>query len=318
MGRILVAEVIHEAGLELIAKLGHEAVLPSKYNDQRQVEELIKTVDALIVRILPVSRELMDKAPNLRVIGKHGVGVDNIDVSAATEKGIQVVFTPGASSQAVAEHTITLMLSVAKKITTLDKEVCTGNYWIRNKCQTIELSNKTLGLIGSGRIGSIVGQMCHNGFNMRVLIYDPYLKDTTAVEPWGLLVDSLDEMIPQCDFVSVHCPLTKETKGLVNKNVIDMMKKTAILVNAARGPIVNQKELYRALKDRRIAGAGLDVFEVEPPEQDDPLLRLDNAVLTPHVAAGSEEAMQRVAIEVVMNVTTFLDGSIPQGMVNRI
>lgn len=318
MGRILVADVIHDVGINLITEMGHEAVLPSRYPDPEQVKELSKAVDAMIVRTFPVTRELMDKCPNLQVIGKHGVGVDNIDVSYATEKGIQVVYTPGASSQAVAEHTITLMLSVAKKITAFDNEVRKGNYWVRNEYRTVELSNKVLGLVGSGRIGSLVGQMCKNGFNMRVLVYDPYLKDANAVEPWGQLVASLDEMIPQCDFVSIHCPLTKETNGLVSEAVIDMMKRTAILVNAARGPIVDCEDLYGALKEKRIAGAGLDVFEVEPPQKDDPLLKLDNVVLTPHVAAGSEEAMQRVAMEVVSNVATFLGGGIPDGMVNRI
>ncbi|MGI6129792.1 MAG: hydroxyacid dehydrogenase [bacterium] len=318
MSRILVAELIHDAGIKLIADLGHEAVLLDKYPDPDAVMELSKKVEGLIVRTMPIPRDLIDNAPNLRVIGKHGVGIDNIDISAATEKGIQVVYTPGASSQAVAEHAVMLMLSVAKKVVTFDRELRSGNFWVRNEHRTVELSGKTVGLVGRGRIASLVGQMCYFGFNMKVLVYHPRSDDDSMVKPWGQLTNNLYEMLPQCDFVSLHCPLNKETTDLINDAALECMKKTAILINTARGPIVNSEALYKALKKEQIAGAGLDVFTEEPPAADDPLLQLDNVVLTPHMGTGSEEAMQRLATEVVRNVVTFLDGGIPESMVNRV
>ncbi|MEW8959706.1 MAG: hydroxyacid dehydrogenase [Moorella sp. (in: firmicutes)] len=316
MAKVVVVDPIHDAGIKILLAAGMEVLLPQRYPDPAEIESLLLEGEGIIVRTYPLRVEVLERCKKLKVIAKHGVGVDNIDVRWATERKIPVIFTPGAATSAVAEQAITLMLAVAKKIVRCDAEVRKNNYYFRDSIRTLELSGKVLGLIGSGRIGSMVGRIGHYGFNMEVLVYDPYLSDQALIADWGRQVATLEELLGAADFISIHCPLTPETRGLINSERLRRMKKTAILVNTARGPVIDGPALYQALKEGWIAGAGLDVFPVEPPPAEEPLLELDNIVVSPHMGAVSEDAMIRMATTAARGVIAVLQGQRPEHMVN--
>lgn len=316
MAQVLVIDPIHADGLKVLQEAGLGVLLPRHYPDPEEIHNLLLQADAVIVRTFPLGRDVLSQCTHLKVIAKHGVGVDNIDVQWATGQGIPVVFTPGANTGAVAEQALALMFAVAKKIIRCDWAVRRNNYYIRDSLNTVELTGKVLGLIGCGRIGGLVGRMAHDGFSMEVVVYDPYLTNAQLLAGWGRQVATLEELLGAADFISIHCPLTMETRGLINNERLRQMKRTAILVNTARGPIIDGKALYQALKEGVIAGAGLDVFPVEPPPADEPLLELDNIVVSPHMGAVSEEAMSRMATDSARGVVSVLQGKKPEHLIN--
>ena len=232
-----------------------------------------------------VTQEVIEAANKLKIIARAGVGVDNVDVQAATEKGIMVVNAPESTSITVAEHTMGIILALARKISIADKSVKDGK-WEKNKFMGMELAGKTLGIVGMGRIGSQVAARC-KAFAMEILVSDPLITESTASK-LGVSIVDLETLLKNSDVITIHVPLTAETKHFISMNEFNLMKENAFIVNCARGGIINEDDLYDALSQGKIGGAGLDVFEKEPPE-DNPLLTLDNLVATPHIGAATKK-----------------------------
>jgi D-3-phosphoglycerate dehydrogenase len=312
--KVLITQAIHESGVELL-----EGDFEVKVADDYSVEGLKKEVKdayAIIARTAPVPKEVIDAAPNLQVIGRHGVGVDNIDVAAATARGIPVVFTPNANALSVAEWTLTVISALSKGLLIYDKATRQGQWGRRNEYTIIDLDQKTLGLVGIGRIGSLVAAKAQGAYNMKVLGYDPYIKPERAEGLGVSLRDSLEEVLRESDFVSLHLPLTPESRGLISKKELALLKPTSFLINAARGGIVDEAALAEALSTGKLAGAALDVFTQEPPPKDSPLWDLDNIIVAPHIAALTIECVIRMATTVARNVRDVLEGRRPEFVVN--
>lgn len=271
-------------------------------------------VEAIILRVFPVDAELMDKLPNLKIISKHGVGCNTIDLDAAKERGIIVTNTPGANANSVAELIVGLMLDICRNITVADRKSQAGEFAsIAPASMTgIELTGKTLGLIGAGNIARIVGKILVGGFGAKVIAYDPYMP-AEAMASFGYeKVETVAEIIERSDIVNVSVPLTPETENLIAGDMFDRFKPNAILVNAARGGIVNEADLYDALKAGKLRAAACDAFVTEPPTAANTnLYELDNFIGTPHIGAGTEEALVRMGEESVANVITVLEGGQP-------
>ncbi len=305
MVKVLVAAPLHEKAIEILKKAGFEVVY-EEYPDEDRLVELVRDVDAIIVRSKPkITRRVIEAAPKLKVIGRAGVGLDNIDLEAAKERGIKVVNSPGASSRSVAELVFGLLFAVARKIAFADRKMREG-VWAKKQCMGIELEGKTIGVVGFGRIGYQVAKIA-NAFGMKVLLYDPYPDEKRAMEVGGTFV-SLEDLFKESDVVTLHVPLVESTYHLVNEDRLRLMKPRAILINAARGAVVDTNALVKALGEGWIYGAGLDVFEEEPLPKDHPLTKLDNVVLTPHIGASTEEAQMRAGVQVAEQIVKILRG----------
>ena len=297
---------LKETGMECIDMRG------SGIEDPKFVEAL-KKVDAIICgNDLIVDDNLLDMAPNVKALAKQGAGLDTVDIDAASRHGAIVFHTPGANNQAVADHTFALILNVARHIRYCDQSL-REKRWEHTKIMGTEIWQKTMGIIGLGAIGRCVALRA-KGFQMRVVAYDPFWPAEFAEEQ-GIDEFKLDELLKIADVVCIHVPLIPATEGMIDKKALELMKPSAILVNAARGGIVNEADLYQALKDKKIAGAGLDVFEEEPPVNS-PLLELDNVVLTPHTAAFTYEGLNNMSVGVVEQLIEFCYGEMPEHTVN--
>lgn len=273
----------------------------------KDILDEIVDADAIILGLQILDGETIRKCPNLKVIAKQGTGFDNVDAAVATELGIPIVITPGANIQSVAEHTMCCILTAMKNMRVQLNHAVAGDFSARNNCEAFELKGKTLGLFGMGKIGLLVADMC-KAFGMEVLVYDPFIAKE-KVEARGYHYAPTKEYILQNgDVFTIHIPLTKDTENLISYDEFALMKKTACLVNCARGKIVNEKALYAALKDRQIFCAALDTFEDEPTRKDDPLLALDNLIASPHVAALTKEASSRMGLMVGEGVWAVLNG----------
>lgn len=270
---------------------------------------------AILIRSARITEAVMQGIPTLRAVAKHGIGVDNIDVEAATRRGILVVNAPFANVNAVAEHTLAMILTAAKLIVPLDRMTREGGFKKRTQFVTCELAGKTVGLVGLGRISSLVAQKL-KGFDVRLLAFDPYLSAERAAELGVTLVD-LDTLLRESHFVSLHTPLTADTKGLIGAAALEKMRPDAWLVNVSRGPVVDEAALCAALCAGQIAGAALDVFEQEPPADDNPLFAMDNVVLSPHNAALSDNALRAMAMDSAQGLYDYLSGKTPRFPVNR-
>ena len=281
--------------------------------------ERVRDVDALVSLLTdPIDAEVFDAAPKLRIVSQYAVGYDNIDVKEATKRGIYVTNTPGVLTETVADFTFALMLAVARRVVEADKYVREGRWkvaWHPLMMLGSDVYGRTLGIVGMGRIGSAVARRA-KGFGMRILYYDSVRREELERELGAEFAD-LDRLLEESDYVSLHVPLTPETYHLIGEEQLRKMKPTAFLINTARGKVVDQKALYRALKEGWIAGAGLDVFEQEPIPPDDPLLKLDNVVLAPHAASASHETRSRMAEMVAENLIAFLNGKVPPNLVNK-
>jgi len=282
--------------------------------EQARFDEHIRDAEALLLSTAyKMTKEVIDGAKNLKVISRTGVGVDNVDVKAATEKGVLVLNTPEANSISVAEHAVALMLAVSKQLVMYDGELRAGNFAIRRTNKSVDIDGKTLGLIGCGRIGRFTAEKCRAAFDMKIIGYDPYIKELPGIT----LYESIGEVFERADYVSLHIPLTDETRNLVGETLLSKMKPSAYLINTSRGGIVDEAALARALKEERIAGAALDVLENEPPKADNPLLPLKNVILTPHSAALTKECSARVEREAVAGICDYLKGDTPKFVFNR-
>jgi len=305
--KVLIVQPIHESGIRLLKKEVEVILAPN--SSVETVCKEIKGIHGVIVRTAPFTREIIESADKLEVIGRHGVGVDNIDIKAASERGIPVVHTPNANMVSVAEHTIGFILALAKRLVISDKATRQGNFALREEFAASDLDGKTLGIVGTGRVGSTLAKKCKAAFNMKVLSYDPYLSPEKAKEMEVSLCDSLPELLKESDFVSIHVPLTKDTRDLIGEKELKFMKPTAFFMNVGRGRIVDEKALAKALKEKWIAGAATDVFSQEPPDPDNPLLKIENIILSPHMAALTKECVIRMATGAAQGVLDVLRGN---------
>lgn len=303
--RVLVTDSVANAGLEpMVANDALEVVSIDDSSSEAFLTALAGA-DALIVRsATQVTREMLSLAPELKAVGRAGVGVDNIDIPAATEMGVAVFNAPGGNTIAAAELTMALLISVARKIPAAEASLRSGR-WDRAAFKGVELRDKILGLIGAGRIGSEVGIRC-KAFDMDVIAYDPYLSPTRA-EELGIEMVGLEDVIDRGDFISIHVPLTDETRGIIGPAALERMKPTAFVVNASRGGVVDEVALAKALHNGDITGAALDVYENEPLPADSPLRDAPNLVLTPHLGASTAEAQVGVATEVAHKIRLLLE-----------
>ena len=284
----------------------------SGINDNIFIKSLKQADAVLCGNDLRVDNDLFNKAPKVKAIAKLGVGLDTVDIEAASHHGVVVFHTPGANNQAVADHTFALILSLARKIRYCDQSL-REKRWEHTKIIGVEIWQKTIGIIGLGAIGRCVALRA-KGFQMQIVACDPYWPAEFAAEQ-GIEQLPLDELLQVSDIVTIHAPLTPENKELINAKTLGFMKPSAFLINAARGGIVNEADLHQALKTGLIAGAGLDVFEHEPPH-DSPLLDFDNVVLTPHTAAFTHEAMNHMSMRVAEQLIDFYHGNKPVHLVN--
>lgn len=274
----------------------------------------LSDADAVLVRTSKVTRDMMRAAPRLKVIAKHGVGTDNIDLAAAKERGVMVVFTPDANMQSVAELVFALLFAVARQVPEGDKALRSGalRTMAPRHLSGLELAGKTLGLLGLGRIGRRVAAIGKNGFDMRVVGYDPYLPDAEFTRLGITRAAGLEQLLPQADCISISMPKTPETENLLNRTTLALCKPTAILVNTSRGGLVDEEALYHALQSGALKGAASDVFVQEPPSRDNPLFTLPNFVGTPHVGAATEESLIRMGEGAVRDILCVLNGEKPQ------
>ena len=307
--KVIVADKISERGVELLRQAGWNIVLTTK--DTLNAE--IADADALIVRsATKVTADLLDRGVRLRAVGRAGVGVDNIDLDAATTRGVLVMSTPGGNAVSVAEHTFALLLALARQVPRLDKALHEGR-WEKSSAAGTEVRGKILGLIGLGRIGSEVAIRA-DAFDMRVLGYDPYISEAAAREVQVELVP-LEKLLAESDFISLHTALSPATQNLINAATLAQMKKGARLINAARGELIDEAALAEALRSGHLAGAALDVFVQEPP-QDSPLLGMANVIATPHVAGSTAEAQEEVGTQVAVQIKDYLADGLIRNAVN--
>ncbi len=315
---VFLPELIAPVGMDLLRE--HcELLTPWKNGPKGNIEdyrEHLYEADGVVVRLFKVSAEDMERTSRLKVIAKHGVGVDNIDTAAATAKGIPVVHTPLAPALPVIEFTIGAMLALGRKLTLADTAIRAGRYGDRLKFMGIEFRGKTLGVVGLGEIGGGVARAASAGLGMKVLAYDPFV-DKAKYDGPVVIEDSLEEMLPKVDVLTLHVPLTSGTHHLMNAERLSLLKPECLLINAARGPVVDEAAVAEVLRMGRIGGAALDVFEQEPLPADSPLCGLENVILTPHIASATPDAMERMALGAAQGVVDVLEGRRPQWVYNR-
>jgi D-3-phosphoglycerate dehydrogenase len=303
--KVLVADAIADRGIEDLRAGGELDVVVKTGLKESELLEIVPDFSGIVVRSqTKITARVIEAATKLRVIGRAGVGVDNVDVEAATKKGVIVMNTPGGNTISTAEHAFSLLMSISRNIPQADASIKAGK-WDRKSFEGVELYNKTLGILGMGRIGTEIARRAI-AFGMRVLAYDPYLAPSKARMLQVELIENLDDLLPQVDFLTLHMPLTSETKHIIDKRRLKLLKPGCRIVNCARGGLINEDALYEVLKSKHVAAAALDVFEVEPPPADFPLRSLPNVVLTPHLGASTTEAQESVGIEIAQAIRAAL------------
>ena len=301
--KILISDPISESGLKIISGYGFEVVyLP--HATELEKKKASKSVNGWIIRSgTKITSESLSITKSLQVIGRAGVGVDNIDIQESTRKGVVVLNTPDSNTISAAEHTMGLILTISRNIH-LGHMSLVSNLWDRHKLIGYEIRNKTIGIVGLGKIGKEVISRCL-GFDMKVLGYDPFVNQE-MFDKEKILITDLNTLVEESDYISIHVPLNKETKNLFNYDLLAKMKKSAFLINVARGGIINEFDLSKALNDGEISGAAIDVFKTEPIEKNNPLLDAKNILLTPHLGASTKEAKEGVSIEICKQVCEYL------------
>jgi len=313
--KILIPQDVSSVGKNYLLEHGYEIKMGAGI-DEKQIIEDVEDCDAILLRTAQITKEILKAGKKLKIIARHGSGYDNIDIKAAAELGIWTTNAPLSTTLSVAEHTIGLMIASARNMVRCDKEFRDGNFEIRNQITGVELSGKTLGLIGVGRIGTLVAKKATLGFDMKVIGYDPYVNMGDVI-PEIEIINDWEYIFKNADFISLHMPSTKETQGLVGEKEFNIMKTTAFFINCARGELMNQPDLIQALKKGEIAGAALDVYAKEPPDRDSELYKLRNVILTPHNAAHTVEGKGKMALDAAMEIDRVLSGKKPKWPVNN-
>lgn len=311
--RVYLPERIAEAGLDILK--GECELLGPWTGSPEPTADMLAKADGVIVRLHRIGEREINAAPRLKVIAKHGAGLDTIDVKAATARQIKVVFTPEANANSVAEHAVSLMLALAKWIVPAARMIAEGHFADRLRHEGIELAGRTLGVVGLGRIGSRVAAIAASGFDIEVIGFDPFLPADTA-RPSVRRVDSFDELLAKADFISLHVPLTADTNRMLDAKSLPRLKPGCRIVNTSRGAVLDEAALVAALEAGTVAGAALDVFEKEPVPADHPLCRAPNVVLTPHISSSTVESLDRMAVDAAQGVLDVLAGRQPRYLIN--
>lgn len=310
---LVCASSIRPEGIRLLEEAGVALSWLREYAPEEEMVRAVRDVDAILARVATVSKAVLDAAPRLRIVSRHGVGVDSVDVAECTRRGIVVATSGDANSDAVSEHAFACLLAAARQLTVADATTKAGA-WAKNRFVGVELTGKTLGLVGLGRIGSRMARHAR-GFDMQVIAYDPYVR-TEAAAAQGVSLVNLETLLRRADFVSLHVPRTTETERLLGRTELAWMKPTAILVNTARGGLIDEEALYDALVGGRLGAAALDVFEEEPLRPSHPLTQLDNVICSPHVAGQSQEALIRMSVRAAENILRCYRGERPLDVAN--
>ncbi|MBV8416264.1 MAG: phosphoglycerate dehydrogenase, partial [Verrucomicrobia bacterium] len=313
--KVLVADSISPKGVELLESGGQLLVEVKTGLKESELLAIVGEYSAVVVRSqTKITAKVIEAAKRLKAVGRAGVGVDNVDVDAATRRGIIVMNTPGGNTVSAAEHAFSLLAAIARNIPQAHASVKAGQ-WDRKRYEGVELHGKTIGIFGMGRIGTEIARRAI-AFGMRPLAYDPYLSPSRARSLQVELFEDLDQVLAQADFVTLHMPLTAETKHLINAARIAKMKRGARIVNCARGGLIDEQALFEGLKSGQIAAAALDVYETEPPPAEYPLLTLPNIVFTPHLGASTAEAQESVGIEIAEAIRSVLLEGVIRNAVN--
>jgi D-3-phosphoglycerate dehydrogenase len=306
---------MHESGIRLLREAG-EVRFAAGF-DPATLQREVVGVDAMIIRTGgDIDADLLDRGKDLKVVGRHGVGYDQIDIDAATAHGIQVVYTPGANTQSVGEHVFALMIGLSKHFPRMMSELARGNYHARTSLTGRELAGKTLGIVGFGRIGRRVGEIAHLGFGMKVIYHDIIPAPEDVELRAGARRVGFRELLEASDYVTCHVPLDSSTRGMIDRSSLSHMKSHAILINTSRGPVVDEAAVAAALDAGRLWGYGGDVFAQEPPPPGHPLIGRPDVMLTPHSAAQTDEGLRNMATMVAEDVVAVLRGHPPLNPVN--
>ena len=308
--KIYILDAFHEAGIALARQHAEVVCWPDP-----AIMNWPEEADGVMVRMTPITADQIARAKHVKVVCKQGVGVDTIALAAAKLHGIPVCRTPGVNSEAVAEMGFALALSVTRRVTRFDRMLRAGAEIVRPRNLGIEMYGKTVGIVGMGNVGTRTARKWIGAFDAKVVAFDPHAQADTWNDIPHSRVGSLHEMLPQVDLLTLHLPLTRESRYLIGRKELSMMKPDAVLINVSRGGIVDEKALFESLSKGHLFGAGLDVFEVEPPPADHPLLSLPNVVATPHAAGGTHDTQERSSLQVAQQVLDVLAGKTPANRV---
>lgn len=318
MKNILIIQPIDKSGIEILENRPDYNFEIIDGTDLEQIKEKIVKCDGISIRTAKLPADVIRSAKNLKIISRHGVGYDNIDLEAAKQKNITISITATANAVAVAEHVMFMLLNISKRKDMYDKTVKSGRFNDRNKLpKTIELWNKNILIMGFGRIGKSLIKRCI-GFEMNVYVYDPFVSKEEIESLGGKKIEDLKEGVKKMDALTLHMPLNEKTKNIINYEVLKNMKKNCIIINASRGGIINENDLNKSLNENKIFGAGLDVFDTEPPDNDNPLLKNDKTFLSPHTAAFTEECMVRMGKETIQNIIDFFDKKLEKSKIVKL
>jgi len=308
--KVLINKPIHSDAIALLSQ-EVEVITPFQASAAEIVQMLPEMQGMILCAGMKMQAKEMEIAKNIEVIGRHGAGLDIVDVAEATHRKIPVVFTPMGPTESTAEHAFLLMMAAARKLTYLDRETRKGNFHVRDEVVGFELDNASVGVVGFGHIGKRFAEMCRDALHMKVFVFDPFIS-RDKVENWGAIyMDNMLEMAKEVDIISLHVPATAETNHLIDAKVLEALGPGGFLINASRGPVVDEKALIAALQNNTIAGAAVDVFDPEPPKTDNPLFQLDNIVLTPHLASFTDQGRRRMGMMVAEDVLRVLRGEKP-------
>ena len=316
--KILIIQAVHQAGMDLLKNQPNFDIEITDDDSESNLKAKIVDCDAISLRTAKVSSQVLNEAKKLQVISRHGVGYDNIDLKKAKEKDVKIAITANANAVTVAEHVMFMLLNISKGKDMYDKTVRSGNFNDRNKLpKAVELWDKNILIAGFGRIGRALIKRCL-GFEMNVFVYDPFVSKEEIKSLGGNKVEDLKLAVKTMDAISIHMPFNDKTKNFINYDLLKNMKKNCIIINAARGGIINEDDLDRALNENLIFGAGLDVFEIEPPKNDNPLLKNNKVFLSPHAAPFTEECMIRMGKETIQNIIDFFNGKLEKSKIIKL
>jgi D-3-phosphoglycerate dehydrogenase len=313
--KVLIPQAITEVGKLYLLERGYEIKIGTASDEETIIKD-VYDCDAILIRNAKITRRIMEAGKKLKVIARHGVGVDAIDLKSATELGIQVTNGPLSNFESVAEHTVAFLLACGHHLIEMDKNVRVGNWESRNEVKLTEVNNKVLGLIGLGKIGLSVAKKAYFGLGMKVIGFSRHAKQEEMPD-YVMLVDTIEEIFKNSDFVSLHIPATDETKNSICMKYFKLMKQDAFLINCARGEIINESDLYKALSNNVFKGAALDVLISEPPDKNNPLLKLDNIIFSPHFGAHSNETFDKMGLHAAIGIDEVLSGKEISWHVNK-
>lgn len=312
--KVLIPQAVAQEGVDFLTQHGYEVKNGTGAAEADLVRD-VEDCDAILLRTAPCTRAVLEAGKKLKIVARHGAGYNNVDLKAAEELGIYVTNAPDSTTNTVAEFTIGAMIVAARNMFPLSAAMKNDNFYYKNSHKGVDLAGRTLAVVGFGRIGRAVAKKAHDGLGMNILAYDPYA-DPSSVPEYATLVD-WDSAFSQADVVTVHMPLTADNAGCIGKKEFDMMKTDALFVNCARGEVVDEAALIAALEQHSIRGAFTDVYNTEPPAVDNPLLHLENAAVTPHMASNTEDCMILMAVQAASQIDKVLSGQKPDWPVNR-